>query len=104
MFQLPINLRRFKTANDEEGEKESGLSPLAMASLSGNAEVVRTLVSEHKVDVHVPTRDVNSLTGFDIGCTPLHACMTFCTAGHADMLTLLLNAGADINAQSKSGM
>jgi len=75
-----------------------------MAAMTGNVEVARTLVAEHKADVQMGTRDANTVTGFDVGCTPLHACMAFSTTGHEDMLALHLNARADINAQTKSGL
>ena len=93
---------RFKTANDEEGTKGSGLSPLFMAAMSGNVEVARALVAEHKADVRGHLRDTNSVTGFDAGSTPLHACM--CFNPHEDMRALLLKSGANLNARTKSGM
>ena len=93
---------RFKTANDEEGTKGSGLSPLFIAALSGNVEVARALVAEHKANVRGQIRDTNTVTGFDAGGTPLHACMAF--NPHKDMRALLLKSGADLNAPSKSGM
>ena len=93
---------RFKTANDEEGTKGSGLSPLLMAALSGNVEVAHALIDEHKVDVRGQLRDTNTVTGFDAGWTPLHACMGFYP--HEDMRALLLKSGADLNAPSKSGL
>ena len=93
---------RFKTANDEEGTKGSGLSPLFMATMSGNVEVARALIAKHKVDVRGQTRNTNTVMGFDTGCTPLHACMGFYP--HGDMRALLLKSGADLNAPSKSGL
>ena len=74
-----------------------------MAAMSGNVEVARSLVAEHKANVQKGLR-TNTVTGFDVGCTPLHVCMALSTTGHEDMLALHLNAGADINAQSKSGL
>ena len=103
----PHHKPRFKTAKDEEGKKESGWSPLFMAAASGNAEVARALITEHKADVHTRLREPHTVTGCDAGCTPLHMCMAFSTASHGDMLertSMLLNSGADINAQSKTGM
>ena len=73
-----------------------------MAAISENVEVARTLVAEHKADVRGHLRDTNTVTGFDAGGTPLHACMTF--NPHEDMRSLLLNSGADLNAPTKSGM
>ena len=75
-----------------------------MADMSGNVEVARTLVAEHKANVQKGLRDTNTVIGFDVGCTPLHGCMTFSNTGHEEMLALHLNAGADINARSKSGL
>jgi len=97
-----LRVYRFKTANDEEGEKKGGLSPLMMAAFSGNVEVARALVAEHKADVRGQIRDTNTLTGFDADFTPLHACMSF--NPHEDMRALILNSGADLNAPSKSGI
>ena len=103
LFLAPHNYR-FKTAKDEEGKTGSGLSPLMMASISGNVEVVRALIAEHKVDVTTQLRDTNTVIGFEPGVTALHMAMACASTGHEDMLTLHLNAGADINAPSKSGL
>ena len=73
-----------------------------MAALSGNMEVARALIDEHKVDVRAQLRNTNTVTGFDAGCTPLHACM--CFNPHEDMRALLLKSGANLNAPSKSGL
>jgi len=73
-----------------------------MAAISGNVEVGRALVAEHKANVRGQIRDTNTVTGFDAGGTPLHACMAF--NPHKDMRALLLKSGADLNAPSKSGM
>ena len=93
---------RYKTANDEEGTKGSGLSPLFMAAMSGNVEVARALVAEHKVDVRGQLRNADTAIGFGAGATPLHVCMGF--NPHEDMRALLLKSGADLNAPSKSGL
>ena len=94
---------RFQTANDEEGEKESGFSPLFMAAMSGNVEVTRALVTEHKADVRCQLREANPITGFEAGGSPMHACMAFDPHGNGDVRALLLNLGADLNAASNSG-
>mmetsp|Transcript_35470 Transcript_35470/g.82136 ORF Transcript_35470/g.82136 Transcript_35470/m.82136 type:complete len:779 (-) Transcript_35470:104-2440(-) len=99
-----LRLYRFETANDEEGKEESGLSPLFMAAFSGNVKVARVLVAEHKANASVQARDQNTILGLDVGCTPLHGCTAFAATGHEEMITLLLNSGADLNAQSKLGI
>jgi hypothetical protein len=97
---------RFKTANDEEGPKGSGLSPLLMATMSGNVEVTRALVAEHKADVRGQLRNTITVMGFDAGGTPLHACVAFNPHKdmHEDMRALLQKPGVDLNAPSKSGV
>ena len=75
-----------------------------MAAISGDVEVVRSLVTEHKADVHSRLRDVNTVTGFEAGGTPLHACTAFATTANGDISKPLLDAGADINAQTHTGM
>ena len=75
-----------------------------LAALSGNVEVAHALVAEHKADVLVRLRDANTVTGFDAGSTPLHMCMAVVATGHDDMRALLVNSGAGIKAQSKSGL
>ena len=67
-------------------------------------EVGRALVAEHKANVRGQIRDTNTVTGFDIGCQPLHACVALAEAEHEKILSLLLDSGADVNAQSKAGM
>ena len=82
------------------------MSPLFLAAVSGNVEVVRALITEHKADVLSRTQAVNTTIGFDVGTTPLHAAMAASPARHAPMLEVMLaSAGAgNINCQSKSGM
>ena len=73
-----------------------------MAAMSGNVEVARALVAEHKVDVRGQLRNADTAIGFDAGATPLHVCMGF--NPHEDMRALLLKSGANLNAPSKSGL
>ena len=73
-----------------------------MATMSGNVEVARALVAEHKADVRGKIRDSNTVLGFEAGMSPLHACMAL--NGHEDMRALLLKSGANLNAPSKTGM
>mmetsp|Transcript_10167 Transcript_10167/g.26619 ORF Transcript_10167/g.26619 Transcript_10167/m.26619 type:complete len:302 (-) Transcript_10167:1934-2839(-) len=99
-----LRLYRFKTAKDEEGTKQSRVTPLFLACLSGNVEVARALITEHKADVHANFRDDDPMTGFGAGCQPLAGCMVCAPAGHEEILAVSLNSGADLNAQTKSGM
>ena len=73
-----------------------------MAALSGNGEVARALIDEHKVDVRGQLRNTNTVIGFDAGGTPLHVCMGFYP--HEDMPALLLKSGANLNAPTNSGV
>ena len=74
------------------------------AVVSGNVEVSRALVTEHKADLLAQCADKNTVTGFDAGCGLLHGSMSCCASKHGDMLAFLLDSGGDINAQSKAGL
>ena len=93
---------RFKTPKDEEGSDGSGLSPLLHAAMVENVEVAAALLAQG-ADVHCKVRRFNTTTGFDIGCTALHLAVALCGDRAAEMVALLLRAGANVNAPSKSG-
>ena len=92
----------FKTAKDEEGRSESGLSPLMHAAVVGNDVVAAELI-EHGADVNCKLQKVNTTIGADAGMTVLHAAVAVCPARQVEMITILLCAGADANASSKTG-
>ena len=75
-----------------------------MAATTGNVEVARALVAEHKADVNVRLRDANTVIGYEAGSSLVHACVPFATTGQEAMLELLLDSGIDLNAQSNSGL
>ena len=92
----------FKTAKDEEGRGGSGLSPLVHAAAVGNVEVAAGLIAQG-VDVHCTLSKFNLTIGADKGMTALHCAACLCPSRHIEMVAVLLRAGADPNAPSKSG-
>ena len=92
----------FKTPKDEEGPKGSGMTPLFLASMVGNHAVAAGLIAQG-ADVHCKTRKFSIRIGSDAGATALHVALAFCPTRQTEMVTLLLRAGADANAPSKSG-
>ena len=97
-----LSTYHFKTANDEEGRGESGLTPLMHAAMVGNVEVAAGLI-EQGANVQSKLRKFSTTTGMDIGMTALHFAVAACPARHVEMITVLLRAGADANAPAKSG-
>ena len=92
----------FKTAKDEEGRGESGMSPLRHAVMVGNVEVAAELIKQG-ANVHCKLRKFNATVGFDAGMTVLHFAAAINPTHQVEMLALLLRAGADANGRSKSG-
>jgi len=81
----------------------AGLSPLMEAAKSGRVELVRSLVAHHadldarEGDEGLPgTLDVSAGTGM----TPL---MMAVVGGHRDVVSVLLDAGADTTIRNRSG-
>ena len=97
-----LSTYRFKTAKDEEGHGESGLSPLRHAVMVGNVEVAAELI-EQGANVHCKQHKFNTTTGADALATVLHIALAFCPTRHVEMITVLLKHGANANALSKSG-
>ena len=92
----------FKTTKDEEGRAGSGLTPLGHAAMVGNVVVAAELIKQG-ADVHCKLRKFNTTVGADIGATALHFAVSVCPARQAEMIAVLLRAGADANAPSNSG-
>ena len=93
----------FKTAKDEEGRGESGMSPLRHAVMVGNVEVAAELIKQG-ANVDFKLQKFNTTTGLDADMTTLHNAVAVCPARQMEMITVLLRAGADANAPSKSGI
>ena len=96
-----LSTYHFRTAKEEEGRGESGLSPLMHAGMVGNVEVAEELINQG-ADVHCKLRKFNAMTGADAGMTGLHFAVCLCPARHVEMIAMLLRAGADANAPSKA--
>ena len=97
-----LSTYHFKTAKDEEGRGESGLSPLRHAVMVGNVEVAAELIKQG-ANAQFKLRKFNTTIGADAGMTLLHFATAMCPARHLEMITVLLRAGADANAPSRSG-
>jgi ankyrin repeat protein len=77
---------------DVDGPDGSGISPLGRAALGNQIETARMLIA-HKANLeHVD----------NLGMTPLHYAASI-DFGDAEMVRLLLKAGADVKAKSKQG-
>ena len=96
-----LSTYHFRAAKEEEGRGESGLSPLRHAAMVGNVEVAEELINQG-ADVHCKLREFNTTTGADAGKTALHFAVSLCPARQVEMIAILLRAGADANAPSKS--
>lgn len=71
---------------------EDGESLLSLASSAGYFELAQVLLAMH---ANVEDRGIKG------DCTPL---MEAASAGHVDIVRLLIAHGADVNAQSSSGI
>ena len=95
---------RFDTARAEE--TGSGFTPLVMAALAGNGPVVRELIAVHGVDVHarVIVDDKGRDFGIERGMGALGIAAGLCPQQDVhDVVSALLEAGADPNGRFESG-
>ncbi|XP_026474601.1 ankyrin repeat domain-containing protein 17-like isoform X4 [Ctenocephalides felis] len=117
-------LTRMRSDNPRHSEKSNLARTLVEACSDGDVGTVRRLLTEGR-SVHETTEDGESLLslacsagyyelaqvliamnanvedrGIKGDCTPI---MEAASAGHAQMVTLLIENGADVNAQSSSG-
>ena len=83
--------RLLAAGSSPDSHNDDGLTALNWAAYAGHAAVVRLLLAKHAaVDSHANAE----------GWTPL---MNAAAGGYNDVVTLLLTAGADVNAKSTSG-
>lgn len=75
------------------------IPPIVSAALEGNLELVNKLIAEG-ADVNATTTEAIGDGDFGIGATAL---MVAAAYGHADIVTALLEAGADPNQKDKRG-
>ena len=77
---------------------KSGITPFFLAVLAGNAVVVHELARRRPSDVAARVKSNFRMLGIQSGMTPLHGAVTFCAKSHSEIVTTLLEHGADPNA------
>lgn len=111
MSPSPLTVADFLTANHlntarDEENAGSGFSPLIWAALSGNVEVVRELIASHNVDVNSRLLSGSGADSFGMekGMDALGIAAYLCPQNRVhDVVSTLLEAGADVNSRFSSG-
>ena len=95
-------LRQFEFVHDEADHSTSdrqSVSPLFLAVISGNLEVVSALARSNPTDVTARLKsDFPAALGLWKGCEPIHAAADACVTDHVPIITALLEGGTDPNA------
>ena len=89
-----LKTMRFDGPKDGEGRKGSGLTPLRFAIVANRADLVRALL-DAGADVHARVRSKVSGEFFLPGDNLLHTASTYTGHDNADIIQLLLAAGAN---------
>lgn len=90
-------LRQYCMNDDEMGGVQSGITALFLSVLAGNAVVVRELARRTPSAVTIQVTCEFRALSITAGYSPLHAAATFCPAHHAEIISTLLEHGADPN-------
>ena len=86
-------------ADEHRGvQSKSGITPLLLAAFAGNAVIVRALAQQNPSDVSSRVKSDYRSLGIVAGNTPLHGAVTYCSTNHIEIVTTLLEHGADPNA------
>ena len=86
-------------ADEHRGvQNQSGITPLFLAVVAGNAVVAHALAQLNPSDVTVQVKSEFRMLSIPSGMTPLHGAVTFCAHNHTEIVTTLLEHGADPNA------
>ena len=98
-------LHEYQMLDEEHCGRKSGITALLLSVIAGNAVVVDVLARQKPSDVTARTKcDYRSLS-LTAGLTPLHLAVTFCATNHTQIVTILLEHGADPNAAfDKAGL
>ena len=91
-------LQEYGILADDASCAQSGVTPLALSVLAGNAAVVSSLAIQNPSDVIARVKSDFRKLGIVIGVTPLHLAVTYCPGSHTKIITTLLEHGADPNA------
>ena len=76
-------------------QSKSGITPLLLVVVAGNAVVVQTLARQNPSDVTARIKSDFRMLGIPSGMTPLHLAVTYCSTNHTEIVTSLLEHGAD---------
>ena len=98
-------LDEYKIGVDDANGAISGVTPLLLAVVAGNSVVVSALAQRKPSDVTVRVKSEFRMLSIAAGMTPLHLAVCYCSANHAEIVTTLLEHGADPNAAfDKAGL
>ena len=82
-----------------------GVTPLFLAVLSGNLELLRALIRTNPADVTAQLKSDFLMLGLFKGCEPIHVAAAACVTNHVPIITALLEGGASPNtAAGKVGV
>ena len=86
-------------------QSKSGITPLLLVVVAGNAVVVQTLARQNPSDVTARIKSDFRMLGIPSGMTPLHLAVTYYSTNHTEIVTSLLEHGANQNAaHDKAGL
>jgi len=97
----PDTVEEFELEYGFAREAHPDWSPLMIAAISGNSEVVYDLVRENKVDVNERSKTSSPvILGLDKGSTALHCAVVFCKDGDDATIQALTDQGHDVVSPS----
>ena len=98
-------LDEYRIGADDANDTTSGITPLLLAVVGGNSVVVQALAQRKPSDATVRVKSDFRMLSITAGMTPLHLAVAICSTNHTEIVTALLEHGADPNAaHDKAGL